>query len=73
MGKVLGGRVCSSGEDQVAGDVFVAKTHENSDFVTEINEIYVKLSGNSQRYITESCESESDRKIDVFIYLFIAH
>jgi hypothetical protein len=35
--------------------------HENSDFITKINEIYIKLSGNSQRYVTECCESESDR------------
>jgi hypothetical protein len=40
--------------------------HENSDFTTIINKIYVKLSGNSQRYITECCESESDGKIDGF-------
>jgi hypothetical protein len=41
--------------------------HENSDFATKINEINVELSGNSQRYINECCESESDGKIDGFI------
>jgi hypothetical protein len=40
--------------------------HENSDFKTEINEINVELSGNSQRYVNECCESESDGKIDGF-------
>jgi hypothetical protein len=39
---------------------------ENSDFETSINEIYVELSGNSQRYVNECCESESDGKIDGF-------
>jgi hypothetical protein len=39
---------------------------ENSDFATDINEIYVELSGNSQRYVNECCESESDGKIDGF-------
>jgi hypothetical protein len=39
---------------------------ENSDFATKINEINVELSGNSQRYINECCESESDGKIDAF-------
>jgi hypothetical protein len=32
----------------------------------KINEINVELSGNSQRYINECCESESDGKIDGF-------
>jgi hypothetical protein len=39
---------------------------ETSDFATKIKEIYVKLSGNSQRYITECCESEFDGKTDGF-------
>jgi hypothetical protein len=39
---------------------------ENSDFAKKINEIYVKLSGNLQRYVTECCESDSDGKIDGF-------
>jgi hypothetical protein len=39
---------------------------ENSDFVTDINEIYIELSGNSQRYVNECCESESDGNIDGF-------
>jgi hypothetical protein len=39
---------------------------ENSDFATKINEINVELSGNSQRYVNEYCESESDGKIDGF-------
>jgi hypothetical protein len=43
-----------------------AKMHENSDFATKVNEINVELSGNSQRYINECCESESDGKIDGF-------
>jgi hypothetical protein len=30
----------------------------------KINEINVELSGNSQRYVNECCESESDGKID---------
>jgi hypothetical protein len=34
--------------------------------VTKINEINIELSGNSQRYVNECCESESDRKIDGF-------
>jgi hypothetical protein len=40
--------------------------HENSDFATKINEINVELSENSQRYVNECCESESDGKIDGF-------
>jgi hypothetical protein len=40
--------------------------HENSDFAMKINEINVELSGNSQRYVNECCESESDGIIDVF-------
>jgi hypothetical protein len=32
----------------------------------KINEINVELSGNSQRYVNECCESESDGKIDGF-------
>jgi hypothetical protein len=40
--------------------------HENSDFATNINEINVELSGNSQRYINECCESESHGRIDGF-------
>jgi hypothetical protein len=36
------------------------------DFATKINEIKVELSGNSQRYVNECCESESDGKIDGF-------
>jgi hypothetical protein len=55
------------------GDVLVAfrvvgwaKMHENSDFATKINEINVELSGNSQRYVNECCESESDGKVDGF-------
>jgi hypothetical protein len=40
--------------------------HENSDFMMKINEINVELSGNSQRYVNECCESESDGKIDGF-------
>jgi hypothetical protein len=40
--------------------------HENFDFVMKINEINIELSGNSQRYINECCESESDGKIDGF-------
>jgi hypothetical protein len=43
-----------------------AKTRENSDFATKINEINVELSGSSQRYVNECCESESDGKIDGF-------
>jgi hypothetical protein len=39
---------------------------EYSDFMTKINEINVELSGHSQRYINECCESESDGKIDGF-------
>jgi hypothetical protein len=39
---------------------------ENSDFVTKINEINVELSENFQRYVNESCESESDGKTDGF-------
>jgi hypothetical protein len=39
---------------------------ENSDFVMKINEINVELSGNSQRYVNECCESESDGKFDGF-------
>jgi hypothetical protein len=39
---------------------------ENSDFTTKINEIDVELSGNSQRYVNEYCESESDGKTDGF-------
>jgi hypothetical protein len=55
------------------GDVLVvfcevgqAKTLENSDFATKITEINLELSGNSQRYINECCESESDGKIKGF-------
>jgi hypothetical protein len=40
--------------------------HQNSDFTTKINEINVGLSGSSQRYVNECCESESDGKIDGF-------
>jgi hypothetical protein len=40
--------------------------HENSDFATQINEINIELSGNSQRYVNECCESESDGEIDGF-------
>jgi hypothetical protein len=40
--------------------------HENSDFVTKINEMNVELSGNSQRYINECWEYESNGKIDGF-------
>jgi hypothetical protein len=40
--------------------------YENPDFTTEINEIKVELSGHSQRYVNEYCESESDGKIDGF-------
>jgi predicted nucleic acid binding AN1-type Zn finger protein len=40
--------------------------HENSDLATKINEINVELSGNSQRYVNECCESQSDGKIDSF-------
>jgi hypothetical protein len=43
-----------------------AKTRENSDFATKITEINVELSGNSQRYVNECCESESDGKIEGF-------
>jgi hypothetical protein len=32
----------------------------------KVNKINVELSGNSQRYINEHCESESNRKIDSF-------
>jgi hypothetical protein len=32
----------------------------------KINEINVELSGNSQRYVYECCESESDGNIDGF-------
>jgi hypothetical protein len=32
----------------------------------DINEIYVEFSGNSQRYVNECCESESDGIIDGF-------
>jgi hypothetical protein len=32
----------------------------------KINEIYVELSENFQRYVNECCESESDGKIDGF-------
>jgi hypothetical protein len=39
---------------------------ENSDFATKINEIYVRLSGNPQRYVTGCCESESDGIIKGF-------
>jgi hypothetical protein len=39
---------------------------ENSGFATNIHEIYVELFGNSQRYVNECCESESDGKIDGF-------
>jgi hypothetical protein len=39
---------------------------ENSDFATKINEIYLELSRNSQRYINKCCESESDGKSDGF-------
>jgi hypothetical protein len=39
---------------------------ENSDFVMKINEINLELSGNSQRYVNERCESEADGKIDGF-------
>jgi hypothetical protein len=39
---------------------------ENSDFAMKINEINVELSGRSQRYMNECCESESDGKIDGF-------
>jgi hypothetical protein len=39
---------------------------ENSDFTTKINEINVELSGNSQRYVNECCESKSDGNIDGF-------
>jgi hypothetical protein len=42
------------------------KSCENSDFVTDINEINVELSENFQRYIIEYCESEFDGKIDGF-------
>jgi hypothetical protein len=38
--------------------------HENSDFAMKIYEINVELSGNSQRYVNEYCESKSDGKID---------
>jgi predicted PP-loop superfamily ATPase len=34
--------------------------------VTKINEINIELSGNSQRYVNECCESEFDGKIDGF-------
>jgi hypothetical protein len=43
-----------------------AKTRENSDFATKINEINVELSGNSQGYVNKCCESESDGIIDGF-------
>jgi hypothetical protein len=43
-----------------------AKSLENSDFAMDINEINVELSENSQRYVNECCESESDGKIDGF-------
>jgi hypothetical protein len=39
---------------------------KNSDFATKINEINVELSGNSQRYMNECCESEFDGKFDGF-------
>jgi hypothetical protein len=39
---------------------------ENCDFATKIYEINGELSENSQRYINECCESESDGKIDGF-------
>jgi hypothetical protein len=39
---------------------------KNSDFTMKINEINLELSGTSQRYINECCESESDGKIDGF-------
>jgi hypothetical protein len=39
---------------------------ENSDVAAKINEINVELSGNSQRYVHECCESKSDGKIDSF-------
>jgi DNA-binding Lrp family transcriptional regulator len=39
---------------------------ENSDFATKINEIYVRLSGNPQRYVTGCRESESDGIIKGF-------
>jgi hypothetical protein len=40
--------------------------YENSDFAMKINEIYIELSGNSQRSVNKYCESESDGKIDGF-------
>jgi hypothetical protein len=43
-----------------------AKSRENSDFATDINEINVELSETFQRYVNECCESESDRNIDGF-------
>jgi hypothetical protein len=39
---------------------------KNSDFATDINEIYVELSENSQRYVIECCEPESDGTINGF-------
>jgi hypothetical protein len=36
--------------------------HENSDFAMKINEINIELSGNSQTYVNECCDSESDGK-----------
>jgi hypothetical protein len=44
----------------------VCQTRENSYFATKVNEIYVELSGNSQRDVIECCESESDEIIDGF-------
>jgi hypothetical protein len=43
-----------------------AKSFQNSDFTTDINEINVELSENFQRYVNECCESESDGNIDGF-------
>jgi hypothetical protein len=42
------------------------KSVKNSDFATEINEIYVELSENSQRYVIECCEPESNGTINGF-------
>jgi hypothetical protein len=42
------------------------KSHENSDFTMDINEINIELSETFQQYVNECCESESDGKVDGF-------
>jgi hypothetical protein len=40
--------------------------HENSDFMIDINDINIELSGNRQRYVNKCSKSEANGKIDGF-------